>query len=521
MKPATAARPSDTIATDVVAFLEHRAFGADAFVRRIDTHAASIFLTGERAWKLKRPVRLGYLDFSTLARRRAALAAELRLNRRTAPDLYRALHAITREADGSLAIDGQGEAIDWLLEMQRFADDALLDDCARRGALDPALLASLAARIQLFHAAAEPVNDGNGAGRLAAVIDGNGVALAGFPALFMPEAVAALLRQQRERLGACRDRLDRRAARGRVRHCHGDLHLANIALIDGAPTPFDCLEFDDALATTDILYDLAFLLMDLWHRGLHGAANLLFNRYLDLSGDDEDGLVAMPLMLSVRATIRAHVSASRARHSGLDADAMLARDYFALAQRMLVAVPPRLVAVGGRSGTGKSMLARAIAGAIGVAPGARVLRSDVVRKRLAGVSPETALARGRYTAQSAEEVYTALEGQARLLLSEGTSVIADAAFLLPEQRAAIARVAAVAAVPFAGLWLAASEAVRVWRVTGRSGDASDADATIVRRQSRQPVGPMLAWHRLSAGRDAATVVRSARRALRSALRVPA
>ncbi len=521
MKSATAARPSDTVAADVVAFLETGAFGSDAFVRRIDTHAASIFLTEDRAWKLKRPVRLGYLDFSTPARRRAALAAELRLNRRTAPDLYRALHAITREADGSLAIDGRGEAIDWLLEMRRFADDALLDDCARRGTLDPALLASLAARIQLFHAAAEPMIDGKGAGRLAAVIDGNGVALAGFPALFAPEDVAALLRAQRERLGACRARLDQRAARGRVRHCHGDLHLANIALIDGVPTPFDCLEFDDALATTDILYDLAFLLMDLWHRDLHAEANLLFNRYLDLSGDDEDGLVAMPLMLSVRATIRAHVSASRALHSGKEADTMLARDYFALAQRMLVAVPPWLVAVGGRSGTGKSMLARAMAVAIGAAPGARVLRSDVVRKRLAGVAPETALARNRYTPQSAAEVYGALGAQARSLLAEGTSVIADAAFLLPEQRAAIEDVAKAAAAPFAGLWLAASEAVRVWRVTGRSGDASDADATIVRRQSRQPVGPMPGWHRLSAGRDATTVVRSARRALRSALRTPA
>jgi predicted kinase len=194
--------------------------------------------------------------------------------------------------------------------------------------------------------------------------------------------------------------------------------------------------------------------------------------------------------------------------------------YFALAQRLLVAVPPRLVALGGRSGTGKSMLAREIAGAIGAAPGARVLRSDVMRKRLAGVAPETALARGRYTPQSAAQVYQALATQSRLLLDGGTSVIADAAFLLPGQRRTIETVATQAAVPFAGLWLAASEAVRVARVTARSGDASDADATIVRLQSRQPVGPLRAWHRLSAGRDAARVVHSAMRALRSALRVP-
>jgi aminoglycoside phosphotransferase family enzyme/predicted kinase len=519
MKPSAVEPPSDT-GEDVVAFLECRAFGADAPVRRIDTHAASVFLTRDRAWKLKRPVRFDYLDFSTPACRHAALEAELRLNRRTAPDLYLALHAITREADGRLAIDGHGDAVDWLLEMRRFADDALLDDRARRGGLDPALLGRLAERLQLFHAAAEPVVDGNGADRLAAVIDGNGEALAGFPALFEPTAVAALLRDQRNMLRACRDRLDRRAARGRVRHCHGDLHLANIAMIGGEPTPFDCLEFDAALATTDTLYDLAFLLMDLWHRGLHAEANLLFNRYLDLSGDDEDGLAAMPLLLSVRATIRGHVAGTRAQRSGKDDDATVARAYFALAQQLLVAVPPRLVAVGGRSGTGKSMLAREIAGAIGAAPGARVLRSDVVRKRLAGVAPETALARGRYTPQSASQVYQALATQSRLLLDGGTSVIADAAFLLPGQRRTIETVATQAAVPFAGLWLAASEAVRVARVTARSGDASDADATIVRLQSRQPVGPLPAWHRLSAGRDAARVVHSAMRALRSALRVP-
>jgi hypothetical protein len=519
MKPSAVVPASDT-AEDVVTFLECRAFSADAPIRRIDTHAASIFLTGDRAWKLKRPVRFGYLDFSTPARRRAALDAELRLNRRTAPDLYLALHAITREADGRLAIDGHGETIDWLLEMRRFADDALLDDRARRGMLEPVLLNQLAERIQLFHAAAEPVNDGNGAGRLAAVIDGNGASLASFPALFEPAAVAALLRAQRSHLHACRDRLDQRAARGRMRHCHGDLHLANIAMIEGEPTPFDCLEFDDALATTDTLYDLAFLLMDLWHRGLHAEANLLFNRYLDLSGDDEDGLAAMPLLLSVRASIRAHVSATRALQSGKGDDAMVARAYFALARQLMVAVPPWLIAVGGRSGTGKSMLARAIASAIGVAPGARILRSDVMRKRLAGVAPETALARDRYTPQSAGQVYRALATQARLLLEGGTSVIADAAFLLPEQRHTIETVAAAAGVPFAGLWLAASEAVRVARVTARSGDASDADAAIVRLQSRRPVGPLSSWHRLSAGGDPATVVHSAKRALRPALRAP-
>lgn len=509
---ASSVRPVTGETEDVVAFLQTRAFAPDLPVRRIDTHAASIFLTRDRAWKLKQPVRFDYLDFTTAPLRRAALEAELHLNRRTAPDLCIAVHAITRGADGALAIDGDGTAVDWLLEMRRFDDDALLDERARCGTLDMATMVRLAEQLQRFHAGAEVMEERSGSARIANVIDGNAASLGHFPELFAPIAVAALLRDQRERLRVWGDTLDRRAARGRVRHCHGDLHLANIAMIGGKPTPFDCLEFDPVLATTDTLYDLAFLLMDLWHRGLREEANALCNRYLDLS-DDEDGFAAIPLFMSLRASVRAHVVAARYIRSNRCEDRALAQDYFSLAAQLLRVPPPRLVAVGGRSGTGKSTLARALGARIGGPPGARILRTDVLRKRLAGQAPEAPLAPDCYTAQSSAEVYAALTRLARSLLADGASVIADAAFLLPAQRESVETSAIGMRAPFVGLWLQAGEGVRLARVTARGRDASDADAGIVRLQKRRPVGPLGSWHRIAAGRSAASVLDDALEAL--------
>lgn len=308
-------------------------------VTRIETHAAFIFLTGDRAWKAKRPVRLAYLDFSSPARRRAALEAELRLNRRTAPDLYLGVHAVVRGADGALALDGTGAPVEWLLEMRRFPDGALLDEQVARGTLDPAILLRLADRLVAFHAEAAICPDPQGAARLRKVIDGNAASFAAAP-LLDPATVADLLERQRAALEEHAGLLDQRARAGRVRHCHGDLHLANIALVGGEAVPFDCLEFDAELATIDVLYDLAFLLMDLCRRDGCGEAARLLDRYLDRSPQDHAGVVLMPLLLSVRAAIRAHVAAARAdRDPGA---AQEARACLAFARRALASDPPML-----------------------------------------------------------------------------------------------------------------------------------------------------------------------------------
>ncbi len=508
--------PPDDQAAVMAYLASGEAFGRAEACRRIDTHAASIFLSGDRAWKIKRAVRYPYLDFSTPERRKAALEAELRLNRRTAPDLYLAVHPVVRH-DGGFRIGGTGEAVDWVLEMQRFPDGALLDEMAGQGPLDQSLLLRLADQIYAFHERAEPAAEAHGANRFRQIVEGNADSFRPHADLFAGERIERLLRDQRRLCDRHAALLDARARGGKVRHVHGDLHLANIALIDGEPTPFDCLEFSEELATTDVLYDLAFLLMDLWHRDLRTGANLVLNRYIDLSADEE-GVKLVPLFLSVRAAIRAHVLAATGARTGSADAAAQAQGFLDLAERVIAPASPGLMAVGGLSGTGKSALARALAADFGAPPGARVLRSDVLRKRLAGLAPEERLAPSSYTPQASQTAYALLEDLTAQHLASGTSVIADAVFTDIEERAMIAHCAADAHAPFLGLWLDAAEPVRLGRVGQRTGDASDADARVVRAQSRYRIGALCDWHRLRADQPPAAVAGDARAVIAGAAR---
>lgn len=486
--------------TETIAFLSQaRTYAVPGPVERIDTHAAMVFLAGDRAYKLKRAVRYPYLDFSTADKRKAVCETELALNRRTAPDLYLDVQPVGRLDDGTLAI-GRGAPVDWLVVMRRFAPECLLDAMARKGGLDPRLVRELADAVAAFHDSAEAVPE-PGAGRVRAVIEGNRASMAALPDALLPAAECERLRARSlALLDELAPLLDRRAASGHVRHCHGDLHLANICLWHGRPTLFDCLEFDAELATTDVLYDLAFLLMDLWQRGLHAEASLAFNRYCDMR-DESDGLAALPLFLSMRAAVRAHVAASAA---GRQPDAArreerqaAARAYLAAAMAFLDRPAPRLIAVGGLSGSGKSTLAGGLAPHVGAPPGARWLRSDVLRKRLAGLVPEAPLPAEAYTAERSRAVYDRLIEEARRALASGASVIVDAVFAAPAERAAIAEVADAAGVPFLGLWLDAPPDVLRARVGGRSGDASDADAAVVDRQLGYALGDLTGWLRMS------------------------
>jgi aminoglycoside phosphotransferase family enzyme len=282
----------------VISFLESGALGGP--VKRVDTHAAIVLLTGDRAFKLKRPVRYSFLDFTTLAKREAALRHELELNRRTAPELYRRVLPVTAEPGGRLALDGTGTAVEWLLEMRRFPAEAQLDQIAAAGGLSAELVEALAESIASAQAEAPPRLDQGGAAAMRVVADGNGDDLrAAVPAVFAAGEVDALTGKTEELLAAASGLLDRRRDRGLVRHCHGDLHLANLVLLDGRPTLFDCIEFDDAVACIDVFYDLAFLIMDLIEQGHPKAACRLLNRWLERTGD-HDGLALLPLFLSLR-----------------------------------------------------------------------------------------------------------------------------------------------------------------------------------------------------------------------------
>jgi aminoglycoside phosphotransferase family enzyme len=252
---------------EIIGFLASpRAHGGRA-VQRVDTHASVVFLAGTAAYKLKRAVRYDYLDFSTAARRKAMCEAELALNTRTAPSIYDRVVPVTREASGDLAIDGAGTPEDWLIVMRRFDQEQLFDRMADRGALALDLMAPLAEAIARMHGGAERCRGKGGAAGLSWVIEGNARDFASRASLDA-QLAESLTARCRAALTVHAALLDERQARGFVRRCHGDLHLRNIVLIDGVPTPFDAVEFNDDISCVDVLYDLAFLVMDLWRRSL-------------------------------------------------------------------------------------------------------------------------------------------------------------------------------------------------------------------------------------------------------------
>ena len=348
-----------------------KTFAVDT-VRRCDTHAASVFLAGDRAFKVKRAVRYPFLDYSTLDKRKAACRAELEVNRQFAPQLYRRMVPIA-ERDGSLALAGTGETVEWAVEMARFDENATLDHLADRGELDAALAAKLATAVAAMHACAQPADPESWIAALADYIADSAAAFRQHAALFPPSAVEAFDRQSRAALARLRPLPRSRGAQGLIRRGHGDLHLGNIALIGGAPVAFDALEFDPVIASGDVLYDLAFLLMDLVERGLDGAANIVLNGYFSATRriEDCDGIAALPLFMSLRAAIRAEVTAARL-DLGAAADhpaaAQSARRYFDLALELLAPTKPVIVCTGGLSGTGKSALARQLAVTLGPPP---------------------------------------------------------------------------------------------------------------------------------------------------------
>jgi aminoglycoside phosphotransferase family enzyme/predicted kinase len=469
----------------VLAFLGKASRGD---VKRVDTHASIVFLERDRVLKIKRAVRLPYLDYSTLDKRKHACEEELAVNRRYAPALYRRVVPVTLGSHG-LQIDGEGPPVEWAVEMARFDEQRTLDHLAAAGPIGPGLAEALAEELAASHASAMRSDAASWLAALGGIIDRNTEKFRTQASLASGD-VGRLHAASRARLDALFPLIRQRAGAGLVRRCHGDAHLGNIVLIEDRPVLFDAIEFDPVIATTDILYDIAFPLMDFLHFGQVVAPNRLFGRYLHATWRENiEGLRLLPLYLSLRAAIRALVLFTRhEQFPGDPADATKARSYFDLALRLIAPTPPSLIAVGGRSGTGKSVLARDLAATLDPPPGAVVLRSDVIRKELSGVDPLTALPEAAYTHDVTARVYRTLAERGAAVLAQGFSVVLDAAFLRAAERDPLPSLAGTNGATFHGIFLDAALDIRLQRIASRASDASDATRDVALLQEEFDIG---------------------------------
>ncbi len=469
------------------AYLRGETWGVPgATVEHIETHAAHVFLAGAFAFKMKKDVKLPYLDFSTVDKRREVINREFEINKAIAPGIYL----------GVIEVDGEP-----VLKMNRFDNAALLSRRMGLGQTAAPLAGNLAVMAAAAHGDA-PLRDVPGADIMVGLGAQLSNAFTSSPDIFAPAETLEFHALFEEALQRLKPLLNQRTDKGLVRRCHGDMHGGNIVIIGDRPTLFDAIEFSEKIATIDVLYDLAFLLMDLMRYGRRDAANTILNRYLHLRRRSEDlsGLAALPLFLATRAGVRALVAADLVHELAIGmslkprGDAL---DYFRASIAYLKPPPPILVCVGGLSGTGKTVLSSAIAPGIGAAPGAIHIRSDIERKVLASVAEDARLPDDAYAPQNAGEVYRAMFERAECALRAGHAVVLDAVFASEAERNGAERLAKQLHTGFKGYWLQASPEIMKARVSARHGDASDATAEVVGKQLHYDLG-RIAWAHVDA-----------------------
>ena len=463
--------------------------GADRL--RVDTHISTVVLAGSLAYKIKKPLDLGFLDFVTLASREHACHEELRLNRRLAPEIYLGVSAITGRPDRP-EIDGAGEVIDWAVRMRRFEPHAVLSEQPDR--LDAELVLDLATRVAGFHRGLEPLPGGAdyaAPARVWAPVEQNFRQIREFAG----QDVADLERiacWSEEQFALRRSQFGDRVGAGAIRECHGDLHLGNIALIDGRAVVFDAIEFDPALRWIDTVNDIAFLYMDLHGRGRADLANRFVDRYMQVLGDYE-GLALLRFYAVYRAMVRAKIASIRmsqlqdpaARRSALDE----VSGYVALAESLTRQGPAGIVITHGVSGSGKSYVAESLGDRLPAVS----LRSDVERKRLLGLAAtDMATAQGGYTAELTARTYDRLVRLAGTVVAAGYVAVVDATFLRRAQREQFRELARRLSVPFVIIDCDANPEILRQRIIRRMADrdnVSDADLSVLERQlaTREPL----------------------------------
>jgi aminoglycoside phosphotransferase family enzyme/predicted kinase len=479
---------------DIVQLLRPAAYGHPVeSVRLIETHISWVLLTGAYAYKIKKPVDFGFLDFSTLDKRRECCEQELRLNRRLAPALYLDVVAIVqRDAQMVFAsgVTDETEAIEYAVRMRQFPQSAQLDNMLHQGGLTPAQMDVIADMVARFHSEV--------------AVAGRDTRWGSPTQVYVP--VEENFRQIRQRSGAGNHRelldeleswsrsnftrlqtvFEQRKQHGFVRECHGDMHLRNMLWLDGQPLAFDCIEFNPGLRWIDVLSEVAFLVMDLRDREQPALAQRFLNHYLECTGDYA-GLPVLPFYLVYRAMVRAKVDAIRAAQQDVDATEKAAAErehlsYLRLAQAYTKQADVRLIITRGMSASGKSTVSQQLMSF----PGYIRIRSDVERKRMFDIDRHAhagdGIEAGIYSQDATRATYARLAELAAAVIKAGYSVIIDAAFLQPWQRRLFRQLATDSGVPYIILDVFASADSLRRRIKQRSGDVSDADLRVLEHQ---------------------------------------
>lgn len=487
------AEPASTAQAALVDFLSSQGFDGSGAPARIDTHLSHVFVFETEVLKLKRAKRLDFVDYSTVERRKFYCERELEANKNWAGSLYLGVLPVY-DIDGRFTTEPRESAaapVDWLVRMRRFPEAARLDRRIAACQTTAEEMIQFADDLAEIHQqTASCINRGYASGVPALIHQiADDLISTGTNA----ETTTRTNEWRRAAItafGSLTGLLGDRARQGKIKRCHGDLHAKNICYWNNRLVGYDALEFDDAMRTIDVLYDAAFPIMDCLHLQEPGLASELLNRYLART-KDYAGLPLLDLYLSLRAAVRAMAHAMAGGANGV-------ADYLALARQLLQTHgTPALIAVGGRSGTGKTTLSRSIAPTFGAAPGSIVLRSDIVRKSLFDIEPEERLEEACYSAEIDQTVYALLFEQAQTTLEAGYTCIIDATFLDEGAREAFDDIATKVPGRVEKLWLHADPDVLRARVAARSTDASDADLTVLNSQLTR-AGPSN-WRTINVG----------------------
>ena len=477
------------------------------------SHIAVLFLVGDKAYKLKRAVLYPEADLSTPEKRRLACVREMKRSAVYAPGLVEKIESVRRLDNGKIVIGGTaGKEVDTILVMRRISDSCLLDHLLPRKSFDRFETMDLAEKLADLHQKAKVLKNKWGTDTVKKLVLENEAVLSCFcPDLFDKKKIDDLTRKSLQILAEQSSLIRLRQKSGAVRKCHGDLLLSNIGFENGTFLLFSPIEYNENLCCIDTLYDLADLLMDLEVRGLRRLTNILFNHYMAHT-NDIGGFPLLPLYQALRAARRAAVCAKKATLlHGWDKRRVVkeARRYFDLARHFVSGHQPVLIACGGLSGSGKSRVARELGGLLDPAPGAVILRDDIVKKQIMGLAPTDTFDKANDTPAFAEVVYDVLRQQAKTALAVGSCVILDALFYDPKERAAAERLAQEAHVPFVGLWMDAPLQVRAERIKTRLRNPSDVkEQAELEEQLTWDVGDV-GWHKIMTDGDRQKTVQRA------------